>query len=113
MDLISGIVGGLLGGIVGVLGTLVSSYYGPRKMEEWREKRLDEKISGPRRMMLKKMLDDSRFNDGRSIETLSLNTGTKVEDCRLLLIEIGARGLKFRDGREGWALISRKPIDEV
>jgi len=30
-----------------------------------------------------------------------------------LLIEIEARGVKLANGKEGWALITRKPIDEA
>lgn len=28
------IIGGVIGGCLGVIGTLLSSYYGPRKLEE-------------------------------------------------------------------------------
>jgi len=106
------IVGGLIGGVLGVVGTLVSSYYGPRKFEEWREKRLEERLNGPRKRLLRKMLEDPRFNDGRTLETLSQVTGTSKEECRRLLIEIEARGVKLADGKEGWALITKKPLDE-
>jgi len=30
-------LGGFIGGSLGVAGTLVTSYFGPRKLEEWRE----------------------------------------------------------------------------
>lgn len=109
----SAIVGGLIGGALGVIGTLVSSYYGPRKFEEWREQRLDERLNGPRKRLLKKMLEDPRFKDGRFLETLRRVTGTSEEECRRLLIEIEARGVILADGKEGWALITRKPLDEV
>gem|GEM_PF-5905398 len=33
---ITALAGGFIGGVIGVPGTLVSSYYGPRKLEEWR-----------------------------------------------------------------------------
>lgn len=95
------VVGGLLGGILGVVGTLVSSYYGPRKFEEWREKRLEDRLNGPRKCLLKKLLEDPRFANGRSLDTLSRVTGTTPEDCRCLLIEIEARGVAFTDGKEG------------
>jgi hypothetical protein len=61
---------------------------------------------------LKKMLEDPRFNDGRSLETLSRVTGTTSDECRRLLIEIEARGVTFADEKEGWALIARKPLYE-
>jgi hypothetical protein len=111
-ELTSAVVGGIIGGVLGVIGTLVSSYYGPRKFEEWREKRLEERLNGPRKRLLKKLLEDPRFNDGRSLETLSRVTGTSKEECRCLLIEIEARGVNFADGKEGWALITNKPLDE-
>lgn len=106
------VIGGVIGGILGVVGTLISSYYGPRKMEEWRENRKEERFYGPRKRLLKKMLEDPRFPDGRTIEILSRVTGTKYEECHGLLIEIGARGVTLKGDKEGWALISRKPIEE-
>ena len=84
----------------------------PRTVEEWREKREEERIYGPRKRLLKKLLEDSKFSDGRKLETLCLVTGTSQEECRSLLIEIGARGVKLSSGIEGWALISRKPLDQ-
>jgi hypothetical protein len=111
-DFASAVVGGLMGGVLGVIGTLVSSYYGPKKFEEWREKRLEERLNGPRKRLLKKLLEDPRFDDGRTLETLSRVTGTTPDECRRLLVEIDARGVTFTDGKEGWALIARKPLDE-
>jgi hypothetical protein len=112
-QLLTALVGGAVGGVLGVMGTLMSSYYGPRKLEEWRERRLEEKINGPRKRLLKQMLEDSRFGDGRRLETLARVTGCTLEECRRLLIEIGARGVLFKEDTEGWALISRKPLDEA
>jgi hypothetical protein len=43
----------------------------------------------------------------RSLARLRHVTGTTDEECRRLLIEIGARGVKMRGGAEGWALIDR------
>jgi hypothetical protein len=111
-ELGAAVIGGLIGGVLGVVGTLISSYYGPRKIEEWRENRLEERLNGPRKKLLLKMLEDTRFNDGRHIETLCHVTGTTQEECRRLLIEIGARGVTLAGSKEGWALITRKPIDE-
>lgn len=112
-EFFSALIGGLIGGVLGVIGTLVSSYYGPRKLEEWRNLRHEEHHNGPRKRLLKKLLDDPRFSDGRTLKTLSRVSGTSQEECRRLLIEIEARGVKFADGEEGWALIARKPLDEV
>jgi hypothetical protein len=106
------IIGGLIGGVLGAAGTLITSYYGPRKFEEWRENRLEERLNGPRKRLLKEMLEDTRFADGRSLETLSRVTGTSLDECRRLLIEIAARGITLAGNKEGWALIRRKPLNE-
>lgn len=111
-ELIAAIIGGFIGGALGVIGTLISSYYGPRKIEEWREQRKEEREYGPRKRLLKQMLEDPRFEDGRYLETLCHVTGTTPEECRRLLIEIGARGVTLKDDKEGWALISRKPLNK-
>ena len=111
-ELAAAIIGGLIGGVLGVIGTLISSYYGPRKIEEWREQRSEERTNGPRKKLLRQLLEDPEFDDGRTLETLSRVTGTTDEECRRLLIEIGARGVKLKSGVEGWVLISRKPLDQ-
>lgn len=105
-------MGGAVGGVLGVMGTMLSSYYGPRKLEEWRAQRLEEKMNGPRKRLLKQMLEDSSFDDGRKLETLARVTGCTAEECRRLLVEIGGRGVLLKDDTEGWALISRKPLVE-
>lgn len=109
---LAAIIGGLIGGVLGVGGTLITSYYGPRKIEEWREKRQEDRLNGPRKRLLRRMLEDARFADGRFLETLCRVTGTTPDACRSLLIEIEARGVTLAGDREGWALISRKPLDE-
>lgn len=111
-ELLTAIIGGLIGGFLGVAATLVSSYYGPRKFEEWRERRREEREYGPRKRLLRQMLEDTRFPDGRTLENLCRISGTTPEECRRLLIEIKARGVTLQDGKEGWALISRKPLNE-
>lgn len=113
VDIWSSIIGGIVGGILGVIGTISSSYWGPRKFEEWKDKRIEEKELEPRKKLLKQMLEDESFRDGRKIQTLCMVTGTQVEKCRDLLIEIGARGVNLEGDIEGWALISRKPLNEV
>jgi hypothetical protein len=104
------LAGGIIGGILGCIGTLLSSYWGPRKLEEWRAKREEERIYGPRKHILRKLLEEDRF-EWRYLSTLSRATGTTEEECRRLLIEIGARG-SLSEGPEMWALISRKPLGE-
>jgi len=103
-------LGGVIGGILGVVGTLVSSYWGPRKLEEWRELRREEEEYGPRKRLLRKMLEDPVF-EARSIAQLSRVTGTTEEECRRLLIQVDARGVTLGSGEEGWALIQRIPLD--
>ena len=47
----------------------------------------------------------------RSLEMLTHVTGTTDEECRRLLIEIGARGVLMNGRKEGWALIERYGLD--
>jgi len=105
------LLGGVVGGVLGVLGTLVSSYWGPRSLEEWRDRKQEDREFGPRKKLLLNMLDDDRFPI-RSVEVLSRVTGTTEDQCRRLLIEIGARGVTMDGDREGWALIERFPLDQ-
>jgi hypothetical protein len=44
------------------------------------------------------------------LRTLCKVIGTTEDECRLLLIEIGERGVQLARG-EGWAMISRTPVD--
>ena len=106
-ELTAGIIGGLIGGAFGVLATTIGSYYGPKKLEQWRAQRRDE----PRKQMLRELLNVPEYKDGRYLETLCSCTGTTPEECRGLLIEIKARGTKLQNG-EGWVLLTRKPIDK-
>ena len=104
------LLGGLVGGVLGVVGTLVSSYWGPRRLEEWRERRQEDEEYGPRKRLLRKMLEDPSF-EARSLAQLSRVTGTTEEECRRLLIQIAARGVTLGSGEEGWALIEKIPLD--
>ena len=64
------------------------------------------KAKAKRKALLEELLRDERFPKGRSFEELLLKAGmTKTpQACRDLLSEIGAVGIKLRDGREGWRL---------
>jgi hypothetical protein len=110
-ELTAGIVGGLVGGTLGVVSTLVGSYYGPRRLEEWRA----EKAAAPKKELLKTLLNDPRFPEGRRLETLQIVTGSSADECRRLLIEVEARGVILGgEGRqETWALIKNKPNRSV
>jgi hypothetical protein len=105
--LVAGIVGGFIGGALGVITSFVGTYWGPKAFQLWQEGHAD----GPKRQLLRELLDDPRFPDGRYLETLCLYTGTTPEDCRRLLIQIKARGIRLRDG-EGWVLIKNRPFDQ-
>ncbi len=111
-NLFSSLIGGLIGGILGVIATLWTSYYGPKKLIEFKEEREENKLNGPRKKLLSTLLNDPRFPDGRKIETLSMVTGTTPEECRRLLVEVNARGIKLKSDQEGWVLIANKPINE-
>ena len=57
------------------------------------------------------MLQDPDFPI-RSIEMMSRVTGTTEDQCRRLLIEVGARGVTMGGDREGSALIERFPLNQ-
>jgi hypothetical protein len=95
-----------------VVGTLVTSYYGPRRLEQWREGQRETREFGPRKELLKQMLRESD-HPIRTLDMLKHVTGTSADDCRRLLIEIGARGVVMSGDREGWALIERYPLDRA
>jgi hypothetical protein len=106
------LLGGLIGGVLGVVGTLVTSYYGPRRLEQWREGQREAREFGPRKALLERTLNDED-HPIRTLEMLKHVTGTTDEECRRLLIEIGARGVVMSGGREGWALIERWPLEKT
>jgi hypothetical protein len=110
--LLIAIAGGFVGGVLGVIGTIVSSYIGPRKFEEWKQKRNAEKWDNPRKKLLLNLLNGEK-HQMRSIETLCRSSGTSPEECRRLLIEIEARGVRLTGNREGWVLIKNKPLESI
>jgi hypothetical protein len=105
-ELTAALLGGFIGGALGVVSTLVASYFGPRWLEEWRANEKEEREYGPRKRLLKQMLIEPN-PPIRTLKQLRHVTGTTDEECRRLLIEIGARGVTMRGGNEGWALIER------
>ena len=48
-EIIAGIIGGFIGGAAGTLGAWLTGYWGPRKLEEEREERAEERVWGPRK----------------------------------------------------------------
>jgi hypothetical protein len=100
------VVGAAVGGAVSIVAGLLTTYFAPR----WLEGRRDKKEDEPRRRLLRDLLEDERWRDGRTLERLAFVTGTSEEKCRQLLVEIKARGVTLADDREGWALIKYKPL---
>lgn len=84
----SKIIDAVVGSIMRTIAALVSSH----------------KLNSIRKKSLKKLLENSRYPVGRKLETLSIRTGTSAEECRNLLIEIGAEGIKLKGDVEGWTL---------
>lgn len=108
------LVGGVVGGIFGGGAAVFTAYWGPRMLEAWRAAEEEERLHGPRKELLKKMLKDTR-HEWRYLSTLAQVTGTSPEECRRLLVEVGARGastMREEGEEELWALISRKPLNE-
>jgi hypothetical protein len=104
------IVGVVIGGVLGVASTFVGSYLGPLQLEKKREQRKEREYQ-PRKELLQRLLTEHPNMPIRSLERLQLVTGTTDEECRRLLIEVDARGVKMKGGREGWALIDRYGFD--
>ncbi|WP_429102322.1 hypothetical protein [Aeromonas rivipollensis] len=99
-----GFSGVIAGAIISTVGNVVLY-----KLQQRKQNKND--IS--RKNLLKKMLDNPMFPDGRSFETLSRVTGTTPDDCHRLLIELEARGFTMADGRIGWTYIKNRPLDEL
>ena len=91
---------GLIGVIIGSCKTIIDNFF-LHFFQQKNQNKLDE----ARKKLLREMLDNQDFKDESSFETLSKVTGAAPEDCRRLLIEIGARGFTLADGREGWTYI--------
>jgi hypothetical protein len=102
------VIGGVVGGIFGWGAAVFTAYWGPRKLEEWRADQEEERLHGPRKRLLTKMLEDPK-HEWRYLTTLAQVTGTTREECRRLLVEVGARGsstMREEGEEELWALIS-------
>lgn len=88
-ELEAALLGGFIGGALGVVSTLVASYFGPRRLEQWRADIKKERDYGPRKRLLKQMLAEPN-PPIRTFKLLGHVTGTTDEECRHLLIEVGA-----------------------
>ncbi|MFW6753800.1 hypothetical protein ACKUG4_24295 [Pseudomonas glycinae] len=97
------LLGVLVGSIVSIIGNLLIYWYQNKRANS---------LDNLRKKLLKKMLDNSRFPEGRSLETLCRVTGAEPENCRRLLIELGARGFTLTRGGEGWTYVKNREWSE-
>jgi hypothetical protein len=109
-EVVAGIIGGVIGGLAGTIGSWLTGYWGPRKLEKEKERREEERVWGPRKRLIKEMLDNPAPSRGRSLKTLKRVTGTPDDDLRRLLVELGARGFTRDDGEEAWDYEERSPL---
>ena len=94
-----------------LLAAIVGGIIGPIALAEYTKWRRDRSWANPRKELLLQMLSEP-YPRTRSLKNLTRVTGTKEEECRTLLIELKARGVRMTGGVEGWALIKRFPLDE-
>jgi len=90
-------------------GAIIAGILSPIAMDHYTRWRREKDWARPRKKRLKTMLEDRDVAPAgfRSLDRLCLETGMKPEDCRTLLIELGARGGTMTvDGTqvEGWTL---------
>jgi hypothetical protein len=98
-----GFLGVVVGSTLSIVGNLIFHWYQNRKADS---------LDNLRKNLLRQMLDNSKFPEGRSLETLSRVTGAEPEECRRLLIEIGARGFTLARGVEGWTYVKNRQWSE-
>ena len=98
-----GFIGVVVGSVLSITGNLVFHWYQNRRANS---------LDNLRKTLLRQMLDNSNFPEGRSLETLSRVTGAEPEECRRLLIEIGARGFTLARGGEGWTYVKNRQWSE-
>ncbi|WP_445357631.1 hypothetical protein ACJJIC_18775 [Microbulbifer sp. ANSA002] len=95
---------GLCGAIVGSLLTFLGNFI-LHQLKEGPQKKLENQ----RIDLLKKMLDDDRFEQKwRSLSVLSAVIGASEEETKRLLFISGARGSEETDGK--WGLIKNHPL---
>lgn len=82
-----GFAGVVVGSVITIIGNILLHI-----VREKPQKQLDI----ARKKLLSRMLNNPEFKEGRSLETLSKVTGAEPEDCRRLLIELGARGFTLK-----------------
>lgn len=95
---------GVIGAVIGSISTLMGQW-----LVHYLKRRDEIQKDELRRNLLKKMLEDERF-EWRSFKTLMHVIGSDEQKTQQLLLEIGARASE--DGQELWALISKKPLPQ-
>ncbi len=93
--------------LIAVVGGLVGGVVSPVLLDAYREHQRNKKWAAPRKALLKQLLERKDF---RTLETLCRVSGTTEEECKTLLITLGARGALLKSGKEGWTL---KPIGAI
>lgn len=96
---------------IALVSALIGSVVGPVLLTEYQRWRRERSWAKPRKELLLRMLNDEKHRF-KSIDRLARTAGCTHDECRSLLIELGARGAKLQSGNEGWALISRAPLSE-
>jgi len=97
---IIGLIGVVVGSVLTILGRVVL---------HWLKERSKAKKDGPRKKLLKEMLEDDRFRERwRKLDTLMHVIGADEETTKMLLLEIGARGSE--DKQELWGLKKYHPF---
>ncbi|WP_155773870.1 hypothetical protein [Rhodovulum sp. MB263] len=86
---------------IAILGGLIGGVVAPIVLEEYRTWKRERKWAAPRKKKLSELLNRQNF---RTLEMLCLVSGTTPEECRTLLVELGARGSLLKGGKEGWTL---------
>lgn len=98
-----GLFGVVVGSGLSIAGNLIFHWYQNRRANS---------LDNLRKTLLREMLSNENFKEGRSLATLSRVTGAEPEECRRLLIEIGARGFTLARGEEGWTYVENRKWSE-
>ncbi|KAA9339060.1 hypothetical protein F0P96_00015 [Hymenobacter busanensis] len=109
-EYIAGLIGTALGAAIGTATSYITSYWAPLRLERRREKREEERLWGPRKRLIREMLDNAAPGKGRSFKTLKLVTGTNDDELSRLLVELGARGFTRESGEVAWDYAENRPL---
>lgn len=100
---------GVVIALIGVFGAIIGSVatVATQLMAHCLHARSEEKKEGPRKALLKTMLNDPRWT-WRELKTLRHVIGADEEATKKLLLDLGARASE--DGQPLWGLIKRNPL---